>query len=92
MDAAEQYIEDLKEFTHIRNINEIVNILDRSEIVSLFQNDYNRALSKHLKTFTLDPSFGISHEEAIRFNASVGSTVNISDLSLTYSQKKIDIL
>ncbi|MBD2813848.1 L-tyrosine/L-tryptophan isonitrile synthase family protein [Xenorhabdus sp. Flor] len=88
MDAAEQYIKDLKEFTHVRKINEIVNILDISEIVSLFQDNYDCALSKHLKTFTLEPSFGISHEEAIRFNASVGSTVNISDLSLTYNQKK----
>ncbi|SFN88913.1 L-tyrosine/L-tryptophan isonitrile synthase family protein [Xenorhabdus japonica] len=88
MAAAEKYIQDLEEFTQAKKIDEIVNILDISEIVSLFQDDYDHALSEHLKIFTLNPSFGISHEEAIRFNASVGSTVNISDLSLTYAQKK----
>ncbi|SFU38486.1 L-tyrosine/L-tryptophan isonitrile synthase family protein [Xenorhabdus koppenhoeferi] len=88
MDAAEKYIRDLKEFTKIRKVNEIVNIFDISNIVALLQDDYDSALSNHLKTFTSNPSFGISHEEAIRFHASVGSTVNISDLSLTYNQKK----
>ncbi|PHM69339.1 L-tyrosine/L-tryptophan isonitrile synthase family protein [Xenorhabdus sp. KJ12.1] len=88
MDAAEKYIQDLKEFTRVRKIDEIVNVIDISDIVGLLQDDYDRALSEQIKIFTLNPSLGISHEEAIRFNASVGSTVNISDLSLTYNQKK----
>ncbi|MDE9496547.1 L-tyrosine/L-tryptophan isonitrile synthase family protein [Xenorhabdus bovienii] len=86
--AAEQYIKDLEEFTQVSKINEVVNILDISKIVSLLQDNYDRAFPEHLRTFTLNPSLGISHEEAIRFNASVGSTVNISDLSLTYNQRK----
>ncbi|MBD2815772.1 L-tyrosine/L-tryptophan isonitrile synthase family protein [Xenorhabdus sp. Flor] len=88
MGASEKYIQDLKTFTQEQKIDDIVNVTDMSDIVSQFRSEYEYALSEHLKVFTLDPFFGISPEEAIRFQSSVGNAVNISDLPLTYDQKK----
>ena len=84
--SAERYIRDLFIFTQRHGIDDSVQIVDMSDVIRPRRLEYENALSRNLEVFSNEPTRGISEEEAVRWKASVASTLNIADLELSYSQ------
>jgi len=84
MDAAERYIRDLTQIVQKHGIGDTIWIVDMSDIVKEYGQKYEDSLERNLDIFSREPALGLSAKEAARFKTSVASTLNISDLGLTY--------
>ncbi|BCK77307.1 hypothetical protein AA0242T_2367 [Acetobacter aceti NRIC 0242] len=73
MDAAKQYIRDLRRLTIKHGIDKEIEILDKSNIIGEVLTKYDQELRAHLKTNRHNPSVGLTDKEASKFVAGVGS-------------------
>jgi len=86
MRAALRYVQDLQRFVDSAGLGDALDVVDMSDIIETQGPAYIDALERNMQVFQADPAQGISAEEAIRWRASVASTLNVSDIPMSYGQ------